>query len=243
MSSFEPELSIVRIEAPSGLSRARNRALPLIAGDIVAFPDDDCWYPPDTLDRVVRAFREHLEWDALSGISCDEDGRPTQIRWDPAGGVVTRDNVFRRTIGFTLFMRRALVDAMGEWDESYGPRPHPDGTTHGGSSDGEYILRMIARGFRLVYVPSIRVFHADFRPAFRDRRSMRKAYSYGLNHSRLLRQYRFPLRYRALRSSQLIGASALFLVRGDPGRARFYAAMARGRMRGMLTPRRMRSRS
>ena len=55
-----------------------------------------------------------------------------------------------------------------------------------------------------------------------------------VDHSRLLRQYGFPVRLGAWRSTQLIGASALFLVRGEPGRARFYAAMARGRMRGML---------
>jgi glycosyltransferase involved in cell wall biosynthesis len=234
VSSFESEFPIVSLEAPAGLSRARNHAHPLITGDIVAFPDDDCWYPPDTLERVVSAFDEHPEWDALSGMSCDEEGRPTQLRWDPTPGVVSPKNVWRRAIGFTLFLRRSLVDALGEWDESYGPRPSEDGTIRGGGSDGEYLLRMLDRGFTLGYEPSLRIFHDDFRPAVGDRPLMRKAYFYGLDHSRLLRQYGFPKRYVAWRSAQLVAATGLFLVKGDPGRSRFYAAMARGRARGLL---------
>src|SRR5262249_17122072 len=83
---------------------------------------------------------DHSDWDALCGITCDESGRPTQLRWDKTGGIVTRDNIWRRAIGSTLFLRRSLVESLGEWDESFGPRPHEDGTIRGGSEDGEYLL-------------------------------------------------------------------------------------------------------
>ena len=63
---------------------------------------------------------------------------------------------------------------------------------------------------------------------------MRKAYFYGLDHSRLLKQYRYPRWYPAWRSAQLVAGSGFFLVRGEPGRARFYGAMARGRIVGMF---------
>src|SRR5262249_11709918 len=39
-----------------GVSRGRNRGLFEIGGEIVAFPDDDCAYPPDVLQRVSRLF-------------------------------------------------------------------------------------------------------------------------------------------------------------------------------------------
>jgi hypothetical protein len=63
---------------------------------------------------------------------------------------------------------------------------------------------------------------------------MRKAYFYGVDHTRLLRQYGFPRRYAASRAAQLFAASAFFLVKSEPGAARFYAAMARGRLRGLF---------
>ena len=230
VEAWSDRLQVVHLRSAPGVSRACNVALRHSTADLVGRADDDCWYPPDTLDRVVDAFKKHPEWDALSGMSCDEDGRPTQLRWDRAAGVVTRENVFSRTIGFTLFMRRSLVASVGEWDESYGPRPSQRGTIRGGSEDGEYVLRILSAGFRIWFEPSVRIFHADFTPSVRDREAMRKAYFYGVDHSRLLKQYGFPSWYPGWRSAQLIAASGVFLGRGEPGRARFYAAMARGRL-------------
>jgi hypothetical protein len=134
-------------------------------------------------------------------------------------------------------VRRSVADALGDWDESFGPRLHPDGTVRGGSEDGEYILRILTRGFTMGFDPGIRIYHAEFRPPFRDSKSMRKAYYYGRDHTRLLRQYGFPRWYPAWRSAQLVAGSASSLARGQAGRGRFYAAMARGRVAEMFSAR------
>ncbi|MGZ4315560.1 MAG: glycosyltransferase family 2 protein [Gaiellaceae bacterium] len=227
-------LALLRVRSEPGTSRACNVGFRHCTAGIIGRPDDDCWYPSHALDQVVEVFQAHPDWDAACGITCDESGRPTQLRWDATGGIVTRENVFQRAIGSTLFMRRSLFEAVGDWDESYGPRPDSDGTIRGGSEDGEYILRIVARGFTLGYEPAIRIFHAEFGPPVRDRASMRKAYYYGVDHSRLLRQYGFPPRYALWRAAQLFAAFGFFLVRGHAGRARFYLAMARGRLAGMF---------
>lgn len=232
--AFRDRIAILHLRSDPGVSRACNVGFRECTAPVIGRADDDCWYPPNTLARVVDAFEKHPDWDALCGVTCDESGRPTQLRWDPTGGIVTRSNVWRRAIGSTLFLRRSLADSLGDWDESYGPRLHADGSIRGGSEDGEYLLRIIERGFTLGYDPSIRIFHAEFNPAVRDKTSMRKAYDYGLDHSRLLKQYRFPSWYPAWRSAQLIAGAGFFLVCGQAGRARFYAAMARGRIVGMF---------
>ncbi|HET8556626.1 MAG TPA: glycosyltransferase [Gaiellaceae bacterium] len=234
VARFEEHVTVRRLRSEPGVSRACNVGFQHSTAAIVGRADDDCWYPPDALGRVVEAFDEHSDWDAICGITCNESGRPTQLRWHAASGVVTRGNVFRRALGATLFLRRPLVEALGDWDESYGPRPYPDGTIRGGSEDGEYILRILDGGFTLGYEPSIRVFHADFHPSASDRRAMNKAYFYGFDHTRLLKRYGYPWWYPAWRSAQLAAASAIFLIRGETGRARFYAAMARGRLAGLL---------
>jgi GT2 family glycosyltransferase len=233
---FQDRVAMLRLRSEPGVSRACNVGFRECTAAFIGRADDDCWYPPDALARVVDAFEQHPEWDALCGITCDESGRPTQLRWDPTGGIVTRANIFRRAIGSTLFLRRSLTESLGEWDESYGPRPHPDGTIRGGSEDGEYILRILDRGSTLGYDPAIHIYHAQFTPSFRDQTSMRKAYFYGVDHSRLLKQYGFSPLFGWWRAIQLVGASAVFAVRGEPGRGRFYGAMARGRVRGMLRP-------
>jgi glycosyltransferase involved in cell wall biosynthesis len=234
IDTWRHRLCVQHVRSEPGVSRACNVGLRHSTAEIIGRADDDCWYPADALGCVEVALRGHPEWDALSGMSCDAEGRPTQLMWDRTPGVVTRQNVFHRTIGFTLFMRRSLIDLVGQWDESYGPRPSSDGTIRGGSEDGEYVLRILSAGLTIGYEPSIRVCHQDFTPSLRDPKSMRKAYFYGLDHTRLLRQYGFPSWYAGWRSAQLIAASGLFLAKGQPGRARFYAAMARGRLRGMF---------
>jgi hypothetical protein len=168
-------------------------------------------------------------------MSYDAEGRRSQLRWHHDSGLVTPRNLWRRAIGFTFFIRRAATSTVGEWDESYSTRLGPDGDLIlGGGQDGEYFLRALERGVSIGYDPSIRIGHADFRPSVRDKVAMHKAYVYGLNHSRLLKQYRFPWRYRAWRATQLVAGSGYFLLRGELGRARFYGAMTRGRLRGLL---------
>jgi glycosyltransferase involved in cell wall biosynthesis len=234
IETFRDRVAILHLRSEPGVSRACNVGFAECTAAIIGRADDDCWYPPDTLARVAEAFEAHSDWDALCGITCDESDCPTQLRWDKAGGIVTRDNIWRRAIGSTLFLRRSLVELLGEWDESFGPRPHGDGTVRGGSEDGEYILRILERGFTLGYDPSIRIFHAEFTPSVHDQQSMRKAYYYGVDHTRLLRQYRYPHWYPAWRSAQLVAGAGYFLARGEPGRARFYGAMARGRLVGLF---------
>lgn len=232
LAAFQDRVALVHLRSEPGVSRACNVGFHHSTAAVVGRADDDCWYPPDAFERVAEAFEAHGDWDAICGMTVDESGRPTQLRWDATAGVVTRRNIFRRALGATLFMRQSLVPELGDWDESYGPRPDPDGTIRGGSEDGEYLLRILARGFTLGYEPAIRVLHADFRPSVRDQSSMRKAYFYGLDHSRLLQEYDFPKWYVAWRSAQLFAAVGLFLARGEPGRARFYLYMALGRARG-----------
>jgi glycosyltransferase involved in cell wall biosynthesis len=59
-------LDVRTLASPTpALSRARNMALPLLTGDFVAFPDDDCAYCPDTLEKALAFFAAHPEADVL----------------------------------------------------------------------------------------------------------------------------------------------------------------------------------
>jgi len=66
---------VTKLRSPErGLSRARNAALGLLGAELVAFPDDDCVFPEDLLERVARRFRGQPELDALTGRAVDEHG-------------------------------------------------------------------------------------------------------------------------------------------------------------------------
>ena len=69
LKAQQHNFSIIHIQRPDkrGVSRARNLGLQHISGDIVTFPDDDCWYPSNLLQSVDLFMTSHEEVDSLSG--------------------------------------------------------------------------------------------------------------------------------------------------------------------------------
>jgi len=226
----EPEPAIVRLESSPGLSRARNQALKLLAGDVVAFPDDDCWYPPSLLEEVVATLDAHPEWGGLSVLVRDSQGRRSSMLWDTSSGPINRYNVWRRAISVGLFLRRSTIAALGDFSQDLGLGA---GTHWGSGEESDYLLRALEAGFAIHYEPSLFVHHEW--PRVRGGEAERRAaYGRGLGHGEVLRRHRYPLWFAAYRALQLAAGSAAFLLRGRPAEARYYFAMSRGRARGWL---------
>jgi GT2 family glycosyltransferase len=139
VTALLPEGS-VRLQSEPGLSRARNAALPHLTADAVAFPDDDCVYPPDLLERVAARL---APLDGLTG---------REPWWTTGAAVLTRDNLWNRAISFTIFLKRDVVERVGPFDERLGLP----------SSSGEeidYLIRALDAGARIEYDPTIVVEH------------------------------------------------------------------------------------
>ena len=52
LDHYDGRFPALHLRSERGLSRARNVGLRRVTGDVVAFPDDDCWYPPNLLNQV-----------------------------------------------------------------------------------------------------------------------------------------------------------------------------------------------
>jgi glycosyltransferase involved in cell wall biosynthesis len=152
---WQDRLPIRHLRSNPGLSRARNVGLRYVNGDVVAFPDDDCWYPPDLLDRVARILTAHPESAGLTGRSVDETGRPSMGRWATRAGPLTRFNIWHRGISITIFLRRTVIDRVGGFDEALGA-----GAPWGGAEELDYLLRALKAGFGLTYHPDVTVCHS-----------------------------------------------------------------------------------
>jgi hypothetical protein len=55
----------------------------------VAFPDDDCWYEKDLLEKVVVLFTEHPDIDVISGRTVRPDGQNSLGKFDKHSGLST----------------------------------------------------------------------------------------------------------------------------------------------------------
>jgi glycosyltransferase involved in cell wall biosynthesis len=233
LAEFEAAFEILRLRSQAGLSRARNVALTHLTGDVVAFPDDDCWYPADLLARVAGLLDAHTEWDGVGGRPVDELGRQAAGREDPRAGPMTLSNLWRRVGSYTLFLRRDVVEAIGRFDEELGVGAT---TPWGGGEDLDYVARAVRAGRRIYYDPTLVVHHPRKREHVSDP-DPREGHAYGAGFGRALRKNGVPWWFAAYTVGRSTGASVLSLLEGRPAHARFHLAVTRGRLYGWMSTR------
>jgi glycosyltransferase involved in cell wall biosynthesis len=207
-------LDLERLRAPSGLSRARNVALPHLRADLVAFPDDDCVYADDLLERVARRFGEDPGLGGLTGRA------PDSASWKRDAATLTRENLWNRAISFTIFLRREVVEQVGPFDEALGLP----------SSSGEeidYLIRALDFGARIEYDPTLVVMHRE-KEIDRTAVGGRDGASIGY----ILRKHQYPLRCVARMLLRPAGGVVLAVLRRDRSGVDFHVSTLRGRLVG-----------
>jgi hypothetical protein len=142
------------------LSQARNSlldaALKSVAIDdacVVAFPDDDCWYPPQFVDFLVGSFRRDDELDMLTcRVSLQPVDPPSVESLVPAKAW----QVVRRSSSNSMFFRGATVAAVGPFDPAFGL-----GTANGSGEDTDYAMRALLKARRAAFVDLPLVGHRE----------------------------------------------------------------------------------
>lgn len=231
LDPFRGRYPIFHLCCTIGASKARNVGLRHMAGDAVAFPDDDCWYPNWLLEKVVQILK-NTNWDGLSGCIIDEAGEVnSDARFDTVAGKISITNVWHRVCMVGMFLRKNVVDAIGGLDETLGPGA---GTPWGGAEDIDYPVRAIKAGLSIYYNPDIKVFHPSPSANSWGERTSR-AYAYGAGIGRVWRKHGFPHWLVAYYLVRPFGGSVLYVSIGDWSRARYQWNAFRGRLRGLLS--------
>jgi GT2 family glycosyltransferase len=216
------ELRLEILQSAPGLSRARNVGLAHVDADVVAFPDDDCVYAPGLLARVASRFASDATLDGLSGRAADPDGR-SAASWKSDGATLTSDNLWNRTISFTIFLRREVVERVGAFDEQLGLG---SGEPWSSGEEIDYLIRAVRGGTRIEYDPSLVVVHDvradDAEVGARD----------GASVGYLLRKHGYGPRVVTRMLVRPVGGILASLVGRDRERARYHLAALSGRIRG-----------
>jgi glycosyltransferase involved in cell wall biosynthesis len=222
------DLDVLHLRSARGLSRARNVALAALTADLVAFPDDDCRYAPDLLERVAKRFADEPTLDGLTGRAVADDGS-SDPSWESDAALLDAHNLWNRAISFTIFLRRGIVERIGTFDERLGLGA---GTLWSSGEEIEYVLRALRSGARVEYDPGLTVTHARKEYTAAELRSvgLRDGASLGW----ILRRHGYGARTTARMLVRPVGGTAAALARGDVTRASFHVATLAGRVRGYL---------
>lgn len=145
------------ISSTVSLSAARNimldQALDQInEDDLVAFPDDDAWYPQNVLARITAMFRTQSELDM---VFC-RYGMTAVDRADSECRVANVKAVVRNASSNTIFLRGIVARSVGRFHQNLGV-----GTPNNGGEDIDYALRAFAMSRLSIFIPEKIVGHRD----------------------------------------------------------------------------------
>jgi glycosyltransferase involved in cell wall biosynthesis len=223
---------LVHLQSESGLSRARNVGLAFATGDIISFPDDDCWYPGGLLARVADEFQRYPSLDGLTGRSEDGRGQASGGSFSRCKGRVDLRNVWKQGVSYTIFLRSSVCAAVGSFDEELGVGAS---TRFGSGEETDYLIRTIKLGFKIEYLPDLVVFHPN--PTLYNRNHCSKAFRYGLGMGRVLSKHRYAASFNLYAILRPLGGAVLSLVTLQVRKAAYHLAIARGRLCGVLAQR------
>ena len=230
-----PSVETLHLRSPRGLSRARNVALPLLTAELVAFPDDDCLYPADLLERVARRFDEDAGLGGLSGRAIAGDGA-TVGRWPGSRRPIGLDTVWHTANSHTIFLRRDVVDLVGAFDEALGLG---SGTPWASGEEIDYVVRALRVGTRIEYDPALVITHPV--KAVTPEELVGLGRRDGASVGYVLARNGYPTRTVARMLVRPASGALVSLALLDGTRARFHAATLSGRLAGLRAGRQRRT--
>jgi len=165
-------------EPKPGLSRARNHAISLARGEIIAFTDDDCYPQSDYLLCIINRMSDStLGFCGGRVLLFDPEDQPMTIQES------TQEQHFSQStngitpgkiLGANMSVRRHCLLAHRGFDEQLGA-----GSRFRSGEDTDLLRRLVQSGIEGMYDPDIVVFHHHGRRSEYDRIKLVKNYSWG----------------------------------------------------------------
>ena len=215
----------------TGLSHARNVGLKHVSGDIIAFPDDDCQYPPDLLARVHDFFITNPHYEILTGAGVDPQTFERYSWFLSLASDLTETNLLRACTSFTIFIKSK--DNLIRFDEQFGV-----GASFGCAEEVDYLLRLLRSGRKGHFDPTLEVRHPERTP---ENMSLATLGKYSLGLGAYLKKHAF-----FERSWKLLGACLnlllirpavamiLSLLKLDMSKFAWYRTALKGRNKGFF---------
>ncbi|HEU4780464.1 MAG TPA: glycosyltransferase family 2 protein [Steroidobacteraceae bacterium] len=178
------------VEPRLGLSIARNRGIAESRAPIIGFFDDDGTAEPGWLVKMLELFRQEPDIGAAGGLirvawpGSQPEWMPMDLQGYYAGcdyGATRRYLDFPQyPYGPNMMIRRSLLDAIGGFNESVGPK----GQNIMSAGELDLFQRLYERPIKVVYEPTAVVNH--WVPAERATRKwlLHRAYKHGFSSTR-----------------------------------------------------------
>jgi GT2 family glycosyltransferase len=227
LAHFRERFALTHLRSALGLSKGRNAGIPHTCGEVIGFPDDDCWYPGDLLERLAKLFECCPEIDGFTGRIVDDSGAGS-LPFGTQAGKLTRLNVWKRANSNSIFLRSGMVKKVGGFDEGLGVGSK---TPWHSSEEIDYLLRCIQDGYHLMYDPGIAIIHPNIWSGDYNKLCQR-AFGYGAGMGYTWKKHHYPVWFVAYHLLRPLGGIILSMAQRKRYKARFHWLSLRGRWAG-----------
>lgn len=163
-NQYENFLDITKVEiSKKGLSHARNIGLKYCTKGIVTFSDDDCWYPPDIFEYIEGEMNNiqigHFQIkDIEKGVLYKEYSINDKI-------LHKSKRMSFKISSIELFINLDKVELCDiSFDERFGL-----GAKFPGAEEIILAIDLIDKGYILVYIPKVVVYHKRYEPRLNNK--------------------------------------------------------------------------
>lgn len=224
-------IKLVSATAVVGVNASRNLGLNFCHSEFVFFPDDDCWYPIDTVERVNEYFKLS-GYDVIVGRPTEEGtGRTINGRFLSKPQPVNRDSVWFTQIEWLSFFRSTAIIGVHGFDEAVGPGA---GTPWGGHEIQDLSLRLIDNECKVFYDPSLTGHHAEVTLISDGRSGLLKGQAYARGHGYVLAKNGYPLKSAIYWSARPCFTAVRSIITGKPREASYAFSIAASRLSGYI---------
>ncbi len=146
----------------ASVGRAKNLAVSQARGEIIVFTDDDCLVEENWLRKIRRAFAENKEIVGLFGQVKPDKPAENKGKICPCSftgkqkKLISKPGLHWKEIGFgnNMAFRKDVFKKSGGFKNWLGP-----GSIGRAAEDGELALRVLLKGYKILYEPEIIVYH------------------------------------------------------------------------------------
>ncbi len=184
VDNFKYSFKIIHLKTSRlGLSYNRNVGLEHVTGNVVGFPDDDCYYSPNVLESAVKKFEDDKVKFVLLKAT-DNLSKETFIQY--TNRILSTNDILKLSISFNVFVRFAKE---AKFDEKLGV-----GAYYGSGEETDYLWSIVKKKDIGRFAEESCVYH----PSNTASTDVGRAYKYGLGFGAIFKKQ--FLRHRDLSS-------------------------------------------
>lgn len=232
LKSINYKLKVKYIKSSPGLSKSRNIGIKESTGEIIAFPDDDCVYQTDTLEKINFIFEKKVKLDGVTGVSVDKNMNLNNGFESKEIARLNKYNVWKKGISYTIFLKRRCFENNILFNEKLGVGAN---TEFGSGEETDLLLKIIKKKHLIEYHPNIFIEHPSNNLQI-EKKDLKKHFDYavGMGYVLKLNDYAFWYKiYYLVRPT--FGALYFLILKRNFKKARHSIVILKGRTKGMFS--------